>query len=390
MFLALRDLRFATGRFALMGAVVALISLLLVMLTGLTAGLGGQNTGALDRLESQGVQRLAFGGAAGQEPTANFTQSEVTAAEADAWRNADGVASAEPVGLAQGRAVGLEHAPQPAPESSGGADAPARVDTSDIPTTGVASVALLGVAPGSADAPSGLKDGEAVLGQAAADDLHAKVGDSIELSGTVVTVAAIEPTEYYSHTPVVWLSLKDWKAAAHAPADTEGTALAVRFAAGADDAAAAASADDAARTVSATVPDSYAALPAYSSENGSLMTMQGFLYGISALVVIAFLSIWTVQRTREIAVLKALGGSTGWVLRDALTQAGVVLLVGVGIGTAAAFGLGLLASQAVPFTVDADTVLIPAAGVFALGMLGAALAVARTVRIDPLVALGGN
>lgn len=393
MFLALRDLRFATGRFALMGAVVALISLLLVMLTGLTAGLGGQNTGALDRLEAQGVQRLAFGGAAGQDPTENFTQSEVTADEADAWRSTDGVASAEPVGLAQGRAVGLEHAPEPAQDaagSAGSADAPVRVDTSGIPTTGVASVALLGIAPGAADAPTGLKDGEAVLGQAAADDLHAQVGDSIELSGTVVTVSAIEPTEYYSHTPVVWLSLKDWKAAAHAPADTEGTALAVRFAEDADEEAVAAAADGAARTVSATVPDSYAALPAYSSENGSLMTMQGFLYGISALVVIAFLSIWTVQRTREIAVLKALGGSTGWVLRDALTQAGVVLLVGVGAGTAAAFGLGLLASQAVPFTVDAATVLVPAAGVLALGMLGAALAVARTVRIDPLVALGGN
>ena len=403
MFLALRDLRFATGRFALMGAVVALISLLLVMLTGLTAGLGGQNTGALDRLQSQGVQRLAFGGAAGQDPTANLTQSEVTAAEAKAWTDTAGVASAEPVGLAQGRAVGLAHAPapaaapapapEPAPEGSGGAgsaDVPARVDTTGIPTTGVASVALLGVDPATADAPAGLKEGETVLGQAAADELRVQAGDSVEFSGTVVRVAAIEPTEYYSHTPVVWLSLKDWQAAAHAPADTEGTVLAVRFAAGADASAVAASADAAARTVSATVPDAYAALPAYSSENGSLMTMQGFLYGISALVVIAFLSLWTVQRTREIAVLKALGGSTGWVLRDALTQAGVVLLIGVGLGTAAAFGLGMLAAQAVPFTVDAATVLIPAAGILALGMLGAALAVARTVRIDPLLALGGT
>ncbi len=388
MFLALRDLRFATGRFALMGAVVALISLLLVMLTGLTAGLGGQNTGALDRLESQGVQRLAFGGAAGQDPAVDVSRAEVTAAQADAWRATNQVASAEPIGLAQGRAVGLAHAPEPAASSD--ASAPARVDTSGIPTTGVASVALVGVDPDSADAPAGLQDGEVVLGEAAAQDLDASVGSVLELSGTVVTVAAIEPTEYYSHTPVLWLSLQDWRAAAHAPADTEGTALAVRFTPDADQNAVAAAADADAHTVSATVPDSYAALPAYSSENGSLMTMQGFLYAISALVVIAFLSIWTVQRTREIAVLKALGGSTGWVLKDALTQAGVVLLVGVAIGTAAAFGLGLLAAQAVPFTVDAATVLVPAAGVFVLGMLGAALAVARTVRVDPLVALGGN
>ena len=109
MFLALRDLRFATGRFALMGSVVALISLLLVMLSGLTAGLGGQNTAAIDRLGEQGVQRLVFGGAAGQEPTASFTQSEFSVAQRDAWAATDGVASVEPLGVSQGRAIGLEH-----------------------------------------------------------------------------------------------------------------------------------------------------------------------------------------------------------------------------------------------------------------------------------------
>ncbi|TFI23578.1 ABC transporter permease, partial [Micrococcus endophyticus] len=104
----------------------------------------------------------------------------------------------------------------------------------------------------------------------------------------------------------------------------------------------AAAGDAAAGTVSDTVRGSYAALPSYRSENGSLTTMQGFLYGISALVVIAFLSIWTVQRTRDIAVLKALGGTDGWVLKDALTQAAFVLLGGVLVGTALAAGIGVL------------------------------------------------
>ena len=36
MFVAIRDLRFAKGRFALMGAVVTLITLLVVLLSGLT------------------------------------------------------------------------------------------------------------------------------------------------------------------------------------------------------------------------------------------------------------------------------------------------------------------------------------------------------------------
>lgn len=364
MFLALRDLRFATGRFALMGAVVALISLLLVMLSGLTAGLGGQNTGALDRLASQGVQRLAFGSPSGQDPEASFAQSGVTSAELEAWRQADGVASADPLGVAQGRASTEE---------------------------GIAPVALIGVAPDGADVPSGLAEGEVVIGQEIAEQLHVGVGDTVALSGARVRVGAIEPTEYHSHTPVMWLSLTDWQEASHAGQDVVGTALAVRLQAGQGSAESATdAADQAAGTVSTTVTDAYSALPAYSSENGSLMTMQGFLYAIAALVTIAFLSIWTVQRTREIAVLKALGGSTGWVLRDALVQAGIVLSVGVLVGAAAAAGLGALASQAVPFTVDLATVLVPAAGMIALGMLGATLAVVRTVRIDPLLALGGN
>ncbi len=383
MFLALRDLRFATGRFALMGSVVALISLLLVMLSGLTAGLGGQNTAALDRLEEQGVQRLVFGGAAGQEATASFTQSEFTAEQRDAWAATDGVASVEPLGVSQGRAVGLAHGVE--------TDEAGRADVADVPTTGVASTAFLGLVPGGADAPAALAPGEVVLSSDVADSLGAQAGDAVAVSGFVFTVAEVVPNEFYSHSPVTWLALEDWWAISHTADDAVlGTAGLVRFAAGADPDAVAAAGDAAAGTVSETVRGSYAALPSYRSENGSLMTMQGFLYGISALVVIAFLSIWTVQRTRDIAVLKALGGTDGWVLKDALTQAAFVLLGGVLVGTALAAGIGVLAARGVPFELSWATTLVPAAGILVLGMLAAVAAVFRVTRIDPLVALGGN
>ena len=65
MFLALRDIRFAKGRFALMGGVVALITLLLVMLSGLTAGLGNQSTSAIAALPAD---HIVFGAPAGTDP----------------------------------------------------------------------------------------------------------------------------------------------------------------------------------------------------------------------------------------------------------------------------------------------------------------------------------
>ena len=99
MFLAIRDIRFAKGRFALMGAVVALITLLLVMLSGLTAGLGEQSTSAIDKLgavtggggASTPVDSIVFGAPGTNEPKASFTESEVTAAQLESWKNRDGV-----------------------------------------------------------------------------------------------------------------------------------------------------------------------------------------------------------------------------------------------------------------------------------------------------------
>ena len=383
MFLALRDLRFATGRFSLMGAVVALITVLLVMLSGLTAGLGHQNTAVLDDAEAAGADLVVFGGTAGQKPTASFTQSEITAAQRDAWAGVDGVAAVDPVGLSQGRLVGLASDVTP--------DAEGRADTSGADVGGVATAAFVGVEPGAVHAPAGLGDGEIVLSESLAEEAGVAAGDQVASSGFVLTVAGVVADSWYSHTPVAWTSREDWTALTHV-ADDEvlGTAALVGVADGADAWAVSAAGDAAAGTLAMNVPDAYDALPAYSSENGSLTMMQGFLYGISALVVVAFLSIWTIQRTREIATLKALGASTGWVLRDALLQGGIVLALGVTVGTAVAVGAGALAAGAVPFVLDLGTTVLPALGVLALGLAGSARAVARVSRIDPRIALGGN
>ena len=120
----------------------------------------------------------------------------------------------------------------------------------------------------------------------------------------------------------------------------------------------------------------------YKSENGSLLMMQGFLYGISALVILAFLTVWTVQRTRDIAVLKALGGSGSYVLRDAITQAGIVLLLGAGIGGGIGILGGSFAAKAAPFLLSPATTRAAHPRGLVLGLAGAALAVSRVTKVD--------
>ncbi|WP_082506684.1 ABC transporter permease [Arthrobacter sp. Leaf337] len=369
MFLAIRDLRFAKGRFVLMAAVIALITLLLVMLSGLTAGLGNQSTSAIAGLRTD---QIIFGAPAGTPAKASFTESEVTREQLAAWSAQDGVAGVEALGISQVRAQAVGTAGSPG---------------------GTANVAVFGGSNGLSAGPASpmpdpADDGTVVVGETLAADLHLSPGSLLAVGGVELAVAGIVPDQWYSHIGVVWTSLSDWRQLARIGSGSLGTVLAVTFDAGAQVDVDAANA--AAGTVSTTRDGSFQALGSFKSENGSLMLMQAFLYGISALVIVAFLTVWTVQRTRDIAVVKAMGGSPGYVLRDAMGQALMVLAAGTIAGGGTGLLGGFLAAQAAPFLLTPATTLVPIAGILLLGLCGAAVAVRGVTRIDPLLALGGN
>ncbi|MEV0091254.1 ABC transporter permease [Streptomyces sp. NPDC050738] len=346
MFVALRDLRFARGRFALMGAVIVLITLLVGLLSGLTAGLARDNTSAVTGLSSS-ADHLAFAEpASGQSPS--FTASQLPAGAVRSWAAQPGVTSAQPIAISTLNA------------SAG--DRTAAV--SDFAVQGGSGPAP--VAPG----PDGV-----VLSTGAAQDLEASAGDTVELSGKRLKVTAVTGDDSYSHTPVVWTSLA---------AGQQGTVVALTTDGGADLAAG----DRAAGTSTLSIDDSLSALPSYQAENGSLQLMRGFLFAISALVIGAFFTVWTIQRSGDIAVLKALGASTPYLLRDALGQAVVMLTAGTLLGTGLAAGVGVLVPADVPFVLDPTTALAPAGVLILLGAIGAGLSVRRIAAVDPLTALG--
>ncbi|MFD7101531.1 ABC transporter permease [Streptomyces celluloflavus] len=359
MYVAWRDLKFAKGRFALMGTVIVLITLLVGLLSGLTAGLGQQNISAITSLPAD---KIAFG-APGQGEKLSYSNSTVTEKQWQQWAKTPGVSTAEPLGITTTKA------------------------TAGSKSTGVSA---FGVRRGSALAPesSRLDDHAAVLSTTAAADLGVAAGDTFSLAGQKVTVAAVRGDVFFSHTPVIWTSLSLWQKAAPPSGRADGptaTVIALRTTSGAGIKAA----DRAAGTETVSTDDSLSAIGSYTSENGSLQLMRGFLFAISALVIGAFFTVWTIQRSGDVAVLKALGASTANLLRDALGQAVVLLAGGTLIGTGIAAGLGaLVAGSAVPFLLTPATVLVPAAVMIALGALGAALSIRRITSVDPLTALG--
>lgn len=125
-----------------------------------------------------------------------------------------------------------------------------------------------------------------------------------------------------------------------------------------------------------------------------MMTMSmitWFLYAISALVVGAFFAILTVQRSREIAVLRAMGASTLRLLTDAIGQALILLTGSITVGVAIGVGVGsFLVGTGMPFALEAGPIALGASLLLVLGLVGATLATIRITSVDPHSALGEN
>lgn len=367
MFVGLREIRSAKGRFTLMGAVVGMITLLLVMLTGLTAGLGAQNTAGLSALNPTSY---VFGSATDAAPEElTFVESSITIHDQRTWATTAGVDQAVPVGMSQTLLTA---------ESSN-------------------SVAIWGIPEGSglvertaSPAHDGLTEPSpdgVVISETVAEAQHLQVGDTVTIGPLEVAVEGVVEDQWYAHSPIVWVTTESWQAITHANDDVVGNVLAVF---GTEQPAAWAATAQETATVKTGVSDAFQALPAYASEAGSLTMMQGFLYAISALVIVSFVTVWTIQRTRDLAVLRALGASRGYLMKDSLGQAAVILGLGVIVGAVLGAGLGSLAAVAVPVSLSALIIVGPAAGIWILGVLGSAIAVRRAAKVDPLLALGGS
>lgn len=273
---------------------------------------------------------------------------------------------------------------------------------------------LFGVEPDSFLAPT-VGEGAGVGEQAGI--VVSGTAEGLEL-GTIVTldridtelevVGFVDGQATFGHVDIAYLPLGTWQliAAGQAPEGAAPTAeqvAALDFAEfsviglrgedgsalAAGDSAAFASGDAAADTTTMTLEESFNASPGYQAETLTLQMIQWFLYAIGALVVGAFFTVWTIQRSHELAVLRAMGASAGYLLRDGLAQAAILLVTFTAVGVGIGVGLGALMPEGMPFALEAPAIATASAATILLGLLGAAVAVLRVTRIEPITALGG-
>jgi len=361
MFLALKDLRVARGRFVLVGVVIGLVALLTTVLSGLANGLVNDGISGLRGLP---LTHLAL------QPGAqsSFSRSTLTDANLQPWEaraaKDDGI-EVSPVGVSFFNAK----------RENG--------DTLDL--------ALFGVAPGSFLAPR--SDAQAALGGepglVLSDEFKStgvKVGDELTIVGvdTKLPVLGFTYAGSYGHVDIAFSSLATWQSLVYGDnAKGRFSAIAVHATAEAPLAAI----DKAAGTEIESKEAAYAGSPGYSAESATMTLIRGFLLVISALIVGAFFTVWTIQRSRQIGLLKALGASNGYVLRDALGQLAIVLVTAVVAGAAVAVAVGAVVPDAVPFSLQAGPIITSVAALVILGMAGSLVAVRRITSVDPIVAL---
>lgn len=368
MFLALREIRAARGRFLLMGLVVMLVAALVGIVSGFTTGLGNDTVSALRALPATHVA-FATGARSDQ-----FNRSLVDERAVSGWQRRPGV-EASPVGVSitrgtTGRGVEID-------------------------------MAAFGVEPGSFLAPpvrrgeglDGSRPGLVVSGKLA--DEGVRVGDTVTIDrlGLKVPVTGVTDRLSFGHVPAAYLPLETWRAIrfgvpgttsapVRPPREASGVALRVK------DASALPAADRALGTATLPMSKVLEAAPGYKGERVTMNSIQVFLYLIAPLLVGAFFSVWTVQRAPELALLRAIGASRRRLLSYTVLQAALVVVAGTVAGGLLAVGTGLMVGASVPFSLPAGGLTATLAAVALVGLAGTCLTLRRVTTPDPLTMLG--
>lgn len=360
VFIALRELRAAWGRFAMIGLVVALVAALVGMVSGFTIGLGNDTVSALRAMNAKSV---AFADGA-----TDFNRSTISAADVQEWHHVPDV-DATPFGIS------MAHG-----ETGSGA---------------VADLAVIGVDPTGPLTPSakdgerlGTAPGEIVVSAKLLDDGIA-IGDEITVDNTDVVlrvVGTVDPTSY-GHVPAAYTSLETWRTVRYGSTDLNerqrGTAAAIAVLGG-----------DPPTTVGSTTvsPETtmLEAAPGYSGERLTMNSILAFLYVIAPLIVAAFFAVWILQRQGVYALQRALGVSRWSLIGATLAQATVVVGLSTIIGSAVAYGLGLLLGDAVPFDLPFTSLATTTLAVIAASLVGSAVTLRWVVTADPLTMLGAS
>ncbi|QMV44035.1 ABC transporter permease [Cohnella cholangitidis] len=369
MYLAIREMRFAKVRYSLIATIMLLVAFLVLFVTGLARGLAYDNAASIQNMDATHFIME-------KESNHRFTRSQL----------------GEPV-LAQAGSIAGEKNVQPL-----------GVKMTTVTTEGTAhklDVTLLAVNQEGWLLPS-VTEGTAAQseGQVVVDDQLKDSGIGIgteildQASGMKWTVSGFVSHESFSHSPAVFLNVRDWQQLQLKSAEWQGangTATDIRYSA----IAVKANKEQAKQMAAAlpdaevvTKPDAVSAIPGYKEEQGSLLMMIVFLFVISAFVLAVFFYVITIQKSSQFGILKAIGTRTSYLVRSVALQ---VLLLSVGslvVSVLLVQAIEAVLPNGMPFQLDVSTLASTCGAFIGMSLIGSLLSVWKVTRIDALDAIG--
>ena len=364
MLLASREIRRAPVRFGLLAGAVGLLMFLVFFQQTLMSSLLDSFTGAL---QNQSGTVLVYGSESRKNLEASMLSPDVVGEVAAV----PGVDQAGPLGVAtltflvNGRQL---------------------------------DVAVIGTGPGKPGQPTRLISGRPAdapgEGVASSESGGIALGDTITTAAGAapITVVGLTEQSQFSVQPTLFVTFGTYtalrKAANPDAAWVPPSAVAVTPSPGVNPEAVAAAINATVPAVTAlTRSDAAANVPGVSSTRGSFAIVLTLAVVVAALVTGFFFLIMTVQKTRSLTLLRAVGAPAGYLVRGLIGQVvlvlGLALLIAVGLLVAAA----ATADIGLPLTFEPRALMNTTLVIVALSLLGVAGSAWRVLRIDPFGAV---
>lgn len=367
MFLALREIRRATSRFALLVAAVGLLVFLILIQQALQTGLITSFVGAIER---QSAPVLVY--------------------SVDGQRTLQGSVIPPPLEAAIGAVPEVAEAGR-----IGQGTFAAVVDDGDV-----SDAALIGYERAGLGDPDELSDGRLpeADGEAVGSAGDFSIGDRVRITaegGPELTVVGLADEAQIQVTPTLFVAWDDYAAASRAVNPDAETVLPAVIGVRPVEGVAPGeltelinAADDEADAL--TRAEAAAEAPGVADVERSFQVIFLLFALVVPLVTGLFFLIVTLQKSRSLTLLRAIGAPAGVLVRALLVQVVIVIGGGVVVGTALYAPLSQAEVGTLALRFDVAAVAFWAVLLLALGLLSALVAARRVLAIDPLEATTGG
>ncbi len=371
MFLALKELMHSKTKFLMIAVILVLISWLVFILSGLGNGL---STLAAATFKTMDADYVVFEQGSKASMGKSLLSNELSVKLAEM----PGVEDVTPMGISMASAI--------------------KGNSSELNEDKV-DIAIIGIEPGSflepeiiegtglsADQPTGV-----VVNESLKDEGFA-IGDTFQLDGSTesLTIVGFVKNQTYNHVASVFTPIEEWrKIAFAAPGSDKGltepvNAIMLQGKNIDPDAINAALPGTETVTRAAAVQG----ISGYKEESGTIMMMLGFLLVISAFIIGVFFYVFTMQKTNQFGIMKAIGARNRLLSRAVVSQVLVLSVSSIIIGILLTYGTAAIMPEGMPFVLDPMLVTVYSLILLVISLLSSLVSVRMIAKIDPLKALG--